>query len=64
MKPQQLLEDATPSCRRSGCFAEELHQIIPYYDERRPEIRGWAQVKYTYVSGVEAAYKKLEYFLF
>jgi exopolysaccharide biosynthesis polyprenyl glycosylphosphotransferase len=48
-------------------FVEQLRQQILYYDERhsvRPGLTGWAQVRFTYGSSVEDAYKKLEYDLF
>ena len=48
-------------------FVEELHKVIPYYDERhtvRPGLTGWAQVRYPYGASVEDARRKLEYDLF
>ena len=48
-------------------FVNELRKKIPYYDERhsvRPGLTGWAQVRYSYGSSVEDAFKKLEYDLF
>jgi len=48
-------------------WIEEFEKRIPYYNLRhlvKPGITGWAQVSYTYGTGVEGAYQKLMYDLY
>jgi exopolysaccharide biosynthesis polyprenyl glycosylphosphotransferase len=48
-------------------FVEQLAHTIPFYRERarvKPELTGWAQVKYPYGASVEDAKAKLSYDLY
>lgn len=48
-------------------FVDQLHQVIPYYQERhrvKPGISGWAQLNYPYGASIEDSKEKFQFDLY